>query len=204
MTHICAGNLTIIGSYNDQAPSHYLNQCCNIVKWASRNNIQWTANRKSYILIQENPIENVVWKMAAILSRLQCFKTNKLFDAKPLHEPYWPHVNYWPHLNWSQHLKHNTIYLSRKCAWKCRLQNLDHFIFPSSYHSIKVLINIAVSPKSLIASSSYVAIQWDYSERHHTMVYMYIIPCQEVLTVRAYPEIYSSKSSTLLGTIRFH
>ena len=28
----------------------------------------------SYIFIQENQFENVVWKMAAILSRLQCAK----------------------------------------------------------------------------------------------------------------------------------
>ena len=36
MTHICVGNLTIIGSDNGlspgTAPSHYLNQCWNIVK----------------------------------------------------------------------------------------------------------------------------------------------------------------------------
>ena len=34
-------------------------------------------NRNSYIFIQENPFENVVWKMAAILSRPQCVKASR-------------------------------------------------------------------------------------------------------------------------------
>ena len=33
-----------------------------------RNKPQWNLNQNSYIFIQENAIENVVWKMAAILS----------------------------------------------------------------------------------------------------------------------------------------
>ena len=49
------------------APSHYLNQCCNIVNWTLRNKFQWHLNR--------NALKNVVWKMAAILSRPQCVKT---------------------------------------------------------------------------------------------------------------------------------
>ena len=32
---------------------------------------QWNFNRNSNIFIQENAFENVVWKMAAILSRSQ-------------------------------------------------------------------------------------------------------------------------------------
>ena len=57
-------------------PSHYLNQCWNIVNWTPWNKHQWNVNRNSYIFIQENPFENVVWKMAAILSRPQCVKGN--------------------------------------------------------------------------------------------------------------------------------
>ena len=37
-----------------------------------RNELQWNFYQNSFIFIQENPFENVVWKMAAILSRLQC------------------------------------------------------------------------------------------------------------------------------------
>ena len=54
------------------APSHYLNQCWNIVNWTPRNKLCWNFNWNSYIFIQENPFENVVWKMTAILSRSQC------------------------------------------------------------------------------------------------------------------------------------
>ena len=79
VTHICIGKLTIIGSDNSlsrwMAPSHYLNQCWNFVNWTLENKLQWNFNRNSNIFIQENTFENVVWKMAAILSRLQCVKT---------------------------------------------------------------------------------------------------------------------------------
>ena len=50
---------------NRSAPSHYLNQCWNIGNWTLGDKLQ----RNSYIFIQENPFETVVWKMAAILSR---------------------------------------------------------------------------------------------------------------------------------------
>ena len=36
-----------------------------------RNKLQWNCNRNTDIVIQENPFEVVVWKMAAILSRPQ-------------------------------------------------------------------------------------------------------------------------------------
>ena len=56
------------------APSHYLNQCWNIVNWTSRNKLQWNFSRNSWIFIHQNPFENVIWKMAAILSWPQCVK----------------------------------------------------------------------------------------------------------------------------------
>ena len=63
-------------------PSHYLNQCWNIVNWTLRNKRHWNLNQNLYIFIQENGFENVVWKMAAILSRPQCVNT------------LWPEQNY--------------------------------------------------------------------------------------------------------------
>ena len=78
------------------APSHYLNQWWNI-NWTLRNKFQWNFNRNSCIFIQENALENVVWKMAAILSRPQCVnslfrrkskKTPKLAFAREIHR--WP------------------------------------------------------------------------------------------------------------------
>ena len=54
------------------APSHYLNQCWNIVNWTIGNKSQWNLKWNSYIFTEENAFENVVWKMVAILSRPQC------------------------------------------------------------------------------------------------------------------------------------
>ena len=75
VTLICVNKLTIIGSGNGLSPgsiwSHYLNQCWNIVNWTIGNKLQWNFNRNENIFIQENAFENIVWKMAAILSRPQ-------------------------------------------------------------------------------------------------------------------------------------
>ena len=65
------------------APSHYLNQCWNILIWIHRNKLQWNINRNSNIFIQDIAFENVVWKMSTILSRPQCVK-DVLFS------PYFP------------------------------------------------------------------------------------------------------------------
>ena len=56
------------------APSHYLNQCWNIVNWTLWNKFQWNFNRNSNIFIHENEFESVICEMAAILSRPQCVK----------------------------------------------------------------------------------------------------------------------------------
>ena len=45
------------------------------VKWTRVNKLQWIRYRNLYIFIQENAFENVVWKMAAILSRPQFVNT---------------------------------------------------------------------------------------------------------------------------------
>ena len=56
-------------------PSHYLNQCWNIINWTLGNKLQWNFNRNSYIFIHENALKIVVWKKATILSRPQCVNT---------------------------------------------------------------------------------------------------------------------------------
>ena len=53
-------------------PSHYLNQCWNIVNCILRRKLPWNLNRNSYILIHEIAFENVVWKTVAILFWPQC------------------------------------------------------------------------------------------------------------------------------------
>ena len=79
VTHICISNLTIMGLDNGLSPgrrqlppSHCLNQRRFIVNWTLVNIVQWNFNWNSNIFIQENVLENVVWKMSAILSRPQC------------------------------------------------------------------------------------------------------------------------------------
>ena len=56
------------------APSHYLNQCWNIVSLTLKNKLQWNVNRNSNIFIHENECENVVCEIAALLCRLHCVK----------------------------------------------------------------------------------------------------------------------------------
>ena len=58
------------------APSHYLNQCWNIVNSNLRNKLQWNIKRNSGIFIQENAFENVVCEMASI-----CLGLNVLISA---------------------------------------------------------------------------------------------------------------------------
>ena len=78
MTHVCISKLSIIGSDNGLSQNHYLNQCWNIVNWTLENKPQWNLYRNSYIFIKENAFENVIWKMAAILSQPQCGDHTKL------------------------------------------------------------------------------------------------------------------------------
>ena len=65
-------------TYMRRSSYHYMNQCLNIVNLTFRDKIQWKLNRNSHIFIQENAFENVVWKLAPILSRPQCIKCEKM------------------------------------------------------------------------------------------------------------------------------
>ena len=72
--YICVSNATITWSALD----HYIHQCRNIVYSNPRNNCIEILSETSYTFIEEYPFENVVWKMAAISSRLQCVNWNQL------------------------------------------------------------------------------------------------------------------------------
>ena len=60
------------------APSHYLNQCWDIVHWTLRNQLQWIFNRNSNIFIDKNMLENVVCHMLLGSSRPQCVKSEPI------------------------------------------------------------------------------------------------------------------------------
>ena len=49
-------------------PSHYLNQYGLFVNFTLKNKIQWNSNKNTNTFANRNAFENVVWKMAAILS----------------------------------------------------------------------------------------------------------------------------------------
>ena len=99
MTHICVSKLTINSIqfnrlFRHIGPNKLLNWIeslaqtmpwrrsgaiiwTNVVYWTPRNKLQWNLNWNSYNIIQEDPFENVIWKMAAILSRPQCVETKQ-------------------------------------------------------------------------------------------------------------------------------
>ena len=58
-----------------------------IVNLTLRNKLQWNFDRNSYISIEENVFENVVWKMATILSRPECINHLSLINT---HRHLWP------------------------------------------------------------------------------------------------------------------
>ena len=80
-------------------PSHCLNQCWNIVNWTLRNKLKWNINKNSYIFIQENTFENVVRKMAALLSRPQCANWGICLYCLSLAQCYdpWSRTHAWGH-----------------------------------------------------------------------------------------------------------
>ena len=75
VTHICVGNLTIIGSNNGLSAGRR-----QAIIWTNAGILligPWGTqkfNRYSNIFIQQNAFENVVCEMASILSRPQCVK----------------------------------------------------------------------------------------------------------------------------------
>ena len=76
LTHICVSKLTIIGSDNGLSPGRrqaviWTNTGILLIMLLIRNKLQWNLIQNSYIFIQENAIESVVWKVAAILFRPQ-------------------------------------------------------------------------------------------------------------------------------------
>ena len=84
MTHICVDNLTVTGSDNGLSPGRRqaiigINDGILLIG-QSGINFSEVLIENSYIFIDENAFENVVWKMAAILSRPQC--VNSAFSER--------------------------------------------------------------------------------------------------------------------------
>ena len=71
------------------APSHYLNQCWNVVNSTLRHKLQWNVYRNSNIFIEDNALENVVCKMASIFLGLNVLTMN--FRTTPPWYMYYSH-----------------------------------------------------------------------------------------------------------------
>ena len=74
VTHICVNQLTITDLDNGLLPDRrqaiiWTNAGILLIRTLGTK-FQWNRKRNWYIFIQENALENVVWKMAAILSIL--------------------------------------------------------------------------------------------------------------------------------------
>ena len=107
-TCICVSKLSIIASAW-AAPNHYMymRQYGIIVKWIPGSTLQWNLNRNWDIFVPDSEFENVVWKIAAILSRPQCVELAFSKESKtPL-----------PPLNIS--LINRSIYLHRETGDLC-------------------------------------------------------------------------------------
>ena len=83
MTHICIGNLTIIGSDNGLSSGQHqaiawTNVGILLIGPLGTNFSEMLFSQNSNIFIQENALQNVVCEMASILSRPQCVNRNAL------------------------------------------------------------------------------------------------------------------------------
>ena len=63
--------------------------------WTLRNKLQWNLKQNSHIFSQENAFENIVCKMAAILSRPQCDNSHRSSSTSSK----WHHSNHLRSLN---------------------------------------------------------------------------------------------------------
>ena len=76
--HICVVKLTNLGSYNGWLPDRHqasiLTNAGMLLIGPLGKKLEWNLNRSLCIFVQENTFENIVWKMAAILSQPQYVK----------------------------------------------------------------------------------------------------------------------------------
>ena len=75
--HMYVSKLTIIGWDNGLSPdgAKPLSEpmlVYHIVNWSLRNKLQWNFNQNSYVFIQENAFEIVVWNGGHFVSTLMC------------------------------------------------------------------------------------------------------------------------------------
>ena len=101
--HICISKIISIGSDYGLSPGR-----CQAIIWTSVGILSiwplgtnFNLNRSSYIFIQENAFENVVWKMVAMLSWPLCVIVGDVLTSSGdfLHWKWFPHDCYFCHFS---------------------------------------------------------------------------------------------------------
>ena len=125
------------------APSHYLNQCWNIVIWTNGNKLRWNLNRNLYIFIQEMHLKmlsgkwrsvglglNVLINQRHLLEILNIYTTKKRKDSARF---------LWDVLHKFNHpvmaiLTHITL------AWRRRCYHMSVALYTCHFDVIKTLL----------------------------------------------------------------
>ena len=177
VTHICISNLTTVGSDNGLSSS-----CRHAIIWTNAVILSIGplgtnfSDCSSYIFIQENASENVIWKMAANLSWPQCVKAMecRLFSAKPSNWSIAIFIISRPirnSLQWNLNMK----YFFKEMHLECHLQNGGHFVQASKCWWNEMLLvffkPIAVKLLALSYFYLYLLTPWSksWSIRIHTI-----------------------------------
>ena len=134
-------------------PSHYLNQCWNIVNWTHSNKLQWNFHRNVYIFIQENALAND-GKMAAIFLGLNVLKGTAIWPS--LRPCSWHYLYF---MDCAAYLTHKYMFSSdfswcgRLCCW-----TLTHFL--SHFLPVENVLSLFLS--GALRKSYFVNLhQWD-------------------------------------------
>ena len=87
-----------------------------------RNKLQWNLNKNSCIFIQEDALENVIWKIVAISSRPQCVNVFVFLQLQPpLRSSRLPPRNVWTRANTSIRASFtNAVLVKVLTAWTTR------------------------------------------------------------------------------------
>ena len=94
--------------------------------WTLRNKLQWNFNQNTKLFIHENASENIVCKMAAILSRGRWVKNLPSHRKKKVHILIWQSEHYlWVYMNWSLLISILSLFGKGhdycKWVWSCKI-----------------------------------------------------------------------------------
>ena len=94
-------------------PSHYLNQCWNIVNWTLMNKPKWNLNRNSYIFWMKMCIWKCHVENGGLLSQPQCVKRWLIPSS----------------LWYKMHFSRQLSCWSLRCSWSIACRRCSNYIF---------------------------------------------------------------------------